>query len=91
MTRKELAKKLNKKMPNMSLSQVIAMLDTLFKEISINLQQGKKIEMRGLGIFYLGSIKAHMAKDPRNGTPVKVPKKNRPLFRPSITLMEKIK
>lgn len=87
MTKKEFVKRLSRKSPRKSEVEVNAMLDTMFKEITKGLFKKQRIELRGLGIFYVSSLKERVGVDPRNGNKFKIEKSCRPFFRPSKKLL----
>jgi integration host factor subunit beta len=69
-------------------SEVI--VDEVFKNIIQALNRGEKIELRGFGSFRVRQRKARRGRNPKTGTPVDIPAKMVPYFKPGKELKELI-
>lgn len=65
---------------------IASFLDAVKKELS----EGKKVELRGFGRFFVKESKARIARNPRNGLTVKVDKRFKPTFKVSDKIVEKL-
>ncbi|MCL1947462.1 MAG: integration host factor subunit beta [Chitinivibrionia bacterium] len=65
---------------------VVAFLEALKGELA----DGKRVELRGLGSFYVKKCKASKARNPRNGEKVQLPARKRPVFKVSRQVVEKL-
>ena len=89
MSRPRLIKKLKKKNPQLSQSDLEEILDIFSNGIEKGLLDGKKIELRGFGSFFVKKIKEkYSARNPKTGEIIYVPEKNKVRFRPSKKLKE---
>ncbi len=59
-----------------------AILHHLFQEITAQLAQGNRIELRGFGVFETKTTPARIAQNPRTLQKVPVPAKRRVVFKP---------
>ena len=69
-------------------SEVI--VDEVFKNIIQALNRGEKIELRGFGSFRVRQRDARRGRNPKTGTPVDIPAKRVPYFKPGKELKELI-
>jgi len=65
---------------------IASFLDAVKRELS----EGKKIELRGFGRFFVKESKPRMARNPRNGLEVNVGKKFKPAFKVSDKIINKL-
>jgi len=65
---------------------IASFLDAIKKELA----EGKKIELRGFGRFFVKESKPRIARNPRNGLEVKVDKKFKPTFKVSDSIVNKL-
>ncbi len=87
MSRPRLIKKLKKKNPQLSQSDLEEILDIFSNGIEKALLDGKKIELRGFGSFFVKKIKEkYSARNPKTGEIIYVPEKNKVRFRSSKKL-----
>ena len=87
MSRRELIKNLKQKNPKLNQSDLESIIDFFFKDIQNALVEGKKVELRGFGTFFVKKIKEkYSAKNPKTGELIYVPEKNKVRFRPSKIL-----
>lgn len=87
MSRRELIKKLKQKNPQLNISELETVIDTFCKSVKKALEANKRVELRGLGVFFVKKIKEkYSAKNPKTGELIYVPAKNKVRFRPSKRL-----
>lgn len=67
-------------------AQVI--VETVFQNIVQALQKGEGIELRGFGSFRFRSRGPRRGRNPKTGTPVNIPAKRTPYFKPGKALKE---
>lgn len=67
-----------------------AVVDGFLLSIIDALGQGKRIELRGFGVFSVKSRKPRMARNPRTGEPVPLDERFIPAFKVSSEFQEKV-
>lgn len=67
-----------------------AVVDGLLLSIIEALADGKRIELRGFGVFSVKSRKPRMARNPRTGDPVPLEERFIPTFKVSSEFQEKV-
>lgn len=67
-----------------------AVVDGFLLSIIDALADGKRIELRGFGVFSVKSRKPRMARNPRTGEPVPLEERFIPLFKVSSEFQEKV-
>lgn len=91
MSRPKLIKQLNKKNSKLSRSEVETVIDMFSSNIVKALKEGKKVELRGFGTFFVKKIKEnYSARNPKTRKLIYVPEKNKVRFRPSKKLKKLI-
>ena len=89
MSRPELIKQLKTKHPKLNNPQIEKIVDTFFDTIIEGLKEGKNIEIRGWGKFYIKEIKENFnSRNPKTGELIYVPKRNKIRFRASKKFKE---
>lgn len=63
-----------------------AVVNGFIATIRDSLKSGKGIEIRGFGTFKIREKKPRVARNPRTGDKVNIPRKNVPVFKPSKEL-----
>ena len=87
MSRQNLIKKLKKKNPNLNNKEIEEIINIFCETIEKGLKQGRKIELRGFGTFFIKKIKEkYNARNPKTKELIYVPEKNKVRFRPSRKL-----
>ena len=87
MSRQYLIKKLKKKYPSLNNKEIEEIIDIFCETIEKGLKQGRKIELRGFGTFFIKKIKEkYNARNPITRKLIYVPEKNKVRFRPSQKL-----
>jgi integration host factor subunit beta len=90
MIRSELVQRLAEEHPSLRLNEVEAVIDTFFDEISGQLAQGGRVELRGFGAFSVRSRDAREGRNPRTGESVFVPAKHVPHFKAGKEIRERL-
>jgi len=63
---------------------------TFFNEISISLEKGDRVEIRGFGSFTVKRYKGYTGRNPKTGAPIRVPEKKLPFFKVGKELKERV-
>jgi len=87
MTKAELVEKVAAQI-NLTKKQTEVVVNTVFQSITESLAQGKKVELRGFGIFRVRSRNARIGRNPKSGDRVDVPAKRVPFFKAGKELRE---
>ena len=89
MSRPELIKQLKKKNPKLNQSDLETVIDSFCGDIVKSLREGKKVELRDFGVFFVKKIKAkHSSRNPKTGELIYVPEKNKVRFKASKNLKQ---
>jgi nucleoid DNA-binding protein len=67
-----------------------AVVDGVFASIVTAISNGKRIELRGFGVFKHKSRKPRMARNPKSGEQVPLEKRFVPVFKPSPEFLHKV-
>jgi integration host factor subunit beta len=76
--------------PHLYLQDVEKIVDALFDEIIASLARGKRIELRGFGMFSIRVHEARTGRNPRTGAQVPVPKRAHPHFKTGKEMKERL-
>ena len=91
MSRQDLIKKLKKKNPKLNQLEIETVIDSFCDNVERALKEGRKVQLRGFGTFYVKKIKErYSARNPKTGELIYVPEKNKVRFRASKNLKKKI-
>tara|TARA_Y100000389_G_scaffold119989_1_gene117148 strand:+ start:1343 stop:1630 length:288 start_codon:yes stop_codon:yes gene_type:complete len=91
LSRPKLIKQLKKKNLKLSQSEVETVIDLFSDNITKALKEGRKVELRGFGTFFIKKIKEnYSARNPKTGELIYIPQKNKIRFRTSKILKKKI-
>ncbi len=87
MTKADLAEKVAEHV-HLTKKDIEIIIDTMFDSIAQALatQSDGKVELRGFGSFRVRQRRARQGRNPRTGTPVEVPAKRIPFFKPGKDL-----
>lgn len=88
--RSELVAKLAQDNPHLFHGDVERVVDTIFEEISLALERGDRVELRGFGAFSARSRGSRTGRNPRTGETVKVESKRAPFFKAGKELRERL-
>ena len=87
MSRPEIIKQLKKKNPDLKNSELEIVLYTFCKSIEKALIEGRNVELRGFGTFFIKKIKEkYSARNPLTGEIIYIPEKNKVRFKASKKL-----
>tara|TARA_Y100001936_G_scaffold206335_1_gene210686 strand:- start:145 stop:426 length:282 start_codon:yes stop_codon:yes gene_type:complete len=87
LSRQNLIKKLKKKYPSLNNKELEEVINIFCETIENELKQGRKIELRGFGTFFIKKVKEkYNARNPNTKELIYVPEKNKVRFRPSRKL-----
>ena len=90
MNKSDLITKIAKINPELYQKDANKIVNVFFNTISSALIKNERIEIRGFGIFDVKKREARIARNPRNGEVVAVPKKNIPFFRMGKLMKERL-
>ena len=90
MLRSDLIKEFQKKNPELNLSEIEFIVETFFKTIEKALHEGKKVELRGFGVFSSNIQKARISRNPKTGEKVNTPTKKTIHFKMSKEMFKKL-
>lgn len=80
-TKLDLSKNIAKKFPEETIDHIKSIIEALFEEVLITLSDGKKIEIRGFGVFSVKKRKARIGRNPRTGVTVQIPENKKFIFK----------
>ena len=87
MSRQELIKQLKEKNPELNQSDLVSVIESFNESFEKALLEGKKIELRGFGTFFVKKIKEkYSARNPKTGELIYIPEKNKVRFKASKKL-----
>ena len=87
MSRPYIIKQLKKKNPDLNHSELEIVLETFCKSIEKALIEGRNVELRGFGTFFIKKIKEkYSARNPLTGEIIYIPEKNKVRFKASKKL-----
>ncbi|MDI6752750.1 MAG: HU family DNA-binding protein [bacterium] len=75
---------------DISQKDIKEVIETFFLEIGNSLAKGKKIELRGFGVFKPILRKEKIGRNPKTGELITIPKKMAVIFKPGKELKEKV-
>jgi integration host factor subunit beta len=90
LNKSDLITKIAKINPELYQKDANKIVNVFFNTISSALIRNERIEIRGFGIFDVKNREARIARNPRNGQVVAVPKKNIPFFRMGKLMKERL-
>jgi integration host factor subunit beta len=90
MTKSELIERLCRAEGLLSRQQAESVVNVIFDSMVQALQDGEKIEIRGLGSFTIRERKAREARNPKTGDALVIPAKKIPFFKTGKELRERV-
>lgn len=90
MTRSEWIQALAQRFPQLTLKDAEVSVREILDALSAVLLSGGRVEIRGFGSFGLNYRPPRKARNPKIGTPVEVPGKWTPHFKPGKELRERV-
>ena len=90
MTKRQLLERLCRAEGSLSRHQTESVVNGIFDSMVQALQDGEKIEVRGLGSFTIRERKAREARNPKTGNTVEMSAKKIPFFKTGKELRERV-
>ena len=90
MTKSELIRALNEKLPGSQLDDVESAVNCLLKHMADALVQGQRIEIRDFGSFNLHHRPPRSARNPKTGEAVQLPAKVAVHFKPGKDMKDRV-
>ena len=90
MTKAELIERIAMNNPHLYITDVERLVNTIFNQIKQALADGNRVELRGFGIFGVKNRPARTARNPKNGTEVRVLPKSIPYFKSGRVLKDRL-
>lgn len=90
MTKSELIESLVAKNPNIQAKVVEECVKEVLEHLSITMEKGERIEVRGFGSFSLHHREARVGRNPKTGDKVQLSAKYVPHFKPGKELKERV-
>jgi len=90
MIKSELVGRLAQRYPHLYHRDVERIVSTLLEEIAQALSDGRRVELRGFGVFSVKIRSSRTGRNPRTGQPVSVGQKRAPFFRTGKELRERL-
>jgi len=90
MTRSELTKRLAGHFIHLPAEQIEAAVRSILDRMSLSLQNGERIEIRGFGGFSLHHHESRVGRNPKTGEAVELPAKSAIHFKPGKELRERV-
>lgn len=75
----------------LSKTETAVFVDKVIDVIKRTVSAGESIEIRKFGVFMLKERKSRIARNPRTGEPVPIPKRMVPFFKPSKEFKKNVK
>lgn len=90
MIKSELIDRLRETFPNLAVADVRIAINYILEAMAGALVKGHRIEIRGFGSFFVTYRSPRMARNPKTGVPVSVPRKTVPNFKAGKSLRESV-
>lgn len=90
MIKSELIAKIAEEFPHLHRHDVDRAVTAVLDEITVALAEDQRVELRGFGAFSARWRDARVARNPRTGESVPVPRKRAPMFRAGKELRERL-
>ena len=90
MTKSELIRALNEKLPDIQLDDVELAVNCLLKHMSDGLTKGERIEIRGFGGFDRHHRPPHIGRNPKTGEAVQLSTKTVVHFKPGKEMRDQV-
>jgi integration host factor subunit beta len=90
MIRSELVDVLAQENPGLSHREIDTIVAIFFDEITKQLADGGRVELRGFGAFSTRGREARQGRNPRTGASVEIPSKKVPYFKPGKEMRAKL-
>jgi integration host factor subunit beta len=90
MIKSELVARLAQRYPHLYHRDVERIVSTVLDEVAHALSSGRRVELRGFGVFSVKVRSSRTGRNPRTGQPVSVGQKRAPFFRTGKELRERL-
>ena len=90
MTKSELIERIAQKQVQLAYRDVELAVKTVLEHMGERLASGDRIEIRGFGSFSLHYRPGRVGRNPKTGSPVSLPAKHVPHFKPGKELRERV-
>ncbi len=90
MTRSQLVDRLATQNPHLSRRDVERIVATILEEMSIALTHGRRVELRGFGVFTVHHRIARVGRNPKSGEPIQLNAKATPFFKSGKELRQRL-
>ena len=90
MIKSELIAKLSGENPHLAIRDVERVVNCVFEQLTVTLQAGARVELRGFGAFSVRSRPARTGRNTRTGAAVHVQAKSVPFFKSGKELRERL-
>lgn len=90
MTKSEFIEKLIPKLPYLPATDVTLVVNNLFEQMSLALEKGERIEVRGFGSFSIKHMKARQARNPKTGETVQAQPRVAVHFKPGLEMRKRV-
>ncbi|RXR28630.1 integration host factor subunit beta [Sphingobium fluviale] len=90
MIRSELVQNLAEQNNDLTYGEVERIVDIFFSDITAQLAQGGRVELRGFGAFTTRARGARTGRNPRTGETVAIDAKKVPFFKPGKEIRERL-
>lgn len=90
MIKSELVGRLAQRYPHLYHRDVERIVSTVLDEIAHALSGGRRVELRGFGVFSVKVRSSRTGRNPRTGQPVRVGQKRAPFFRTGKELRDRL-
>ncbi len=90
MIRSELIQRLAEENKDLTLGEVERIVELFFSEITQQLANGGRVELRGFGAFTTRARDARTGRNPRTGETVAIHAKKVPFFKPGKEIRERL-
>jgi integration host factor beta subunit len=74
----------------LSQTDAMAVIEGFLESVSQALARGERVEIRGFGTFKVVKRAARTGRNPRAGTPVAIPSRQTPVFKPSREIKARV-
>ena len=88
MIKSELIEKITEENPHLFQRDIERIVSTIFEEITQAISSGKRVELRGFGVFSTNTQKARISRNPKTGEKINTPKKKTIHFKMSKDLFK---
>ena len=90
MTKAQLIERIAEKITKINIKDIDTVVSAVFDKMTQSLAAHNRIEIRGFGSFVAKNRKARIARNPKTGTQVQVPKKAVPFFTAGKELRQRV-